>query len=395
MFLTRLLERNPGLVEAVVSLHQRGDIPACSYVVDVDAVEANAAVIAAKARELDLEVFVMTKQFGRNPVVMEAVRTGGIESFVAVDVDCAKAVTRSGNALGHVGHLVQVPKAQVESVVAMNPRYWTVFSEEKGQEVAAAADAAGREQRLLARVYGDDDRVFPGQEGGFRSEGIESLLAGPAFGRGARLSGVTTYPALMFNKLERRVEPTSNLRTLEHIAARLRDLGVDDVAVNAPGETSAEVLPMLANGGATQVEPGHALTGTTPLHAFQDLPEKTAMVYVTEVSHTYGGRAYCYGGGLYQCMGSVDHELMALAGREGDATLKNRVRAVAPPAGTIDFYVGLEGSGSRELRAGDSVVFAFRAQAFFTRARVVPVRGVGTARPEVLGVWATDGREAA
>ena len=55
----------------------------------------------------------------------------------------------------------------------------------------------------------------------------------------------------------------------------------------------------LAAAGATQVEPGHGLTGTTALHIFEDLPERPAAVYLTEVSHHYGGKAYCFGGGLY------------------------------------------------------------------------------------------------
>ena len=31
---------------------------------------------------------------------------------------------------------------------------------------------------------------------------------------------------------------------------------------------------MLSDSGATQVEPGHGLTGTSPLHAVQELPEQ-------------------------------------------------------------------------------------------------------------------------
>ena len=31
----------------------------------------------------------------------------------------------------------------------------------------------------------------------------------------------------------------------------------------------------------------------------RDLPELPAALYLTEVSHHYGGRAYCFGGGLY------------------------------------------------------------------------------------------------
>ena len=44
-------------------------------------------------------------------------------------------------------------------------------------------------------------------------------------------------------------------------------------------------MAALAAGGATQLEPGHGLTGTTPLHARTALPERPAMLYLTEVSH--------------------------------------------------------------------------------------------------------------
>ena len=38
------------------------------------------------------------------------------------------------------------------------------------------------------------------------------------------------------------------------------------------------------------------MSGTTPLHAVRDLPERPAVCYVSEVSHLHAGRAYCFGG---------------------------------------------------------------------------------------------------
>lgn len=57
------------------------------------------------------------------------------------------------------------------------------------------------------------------------------------------------------------------------------------------------MLEGLARDGATQVEPGHGLTGTTPLHAVADLAEEPAIAYVSEVSHLWNGKAYVFGGG--------------------------------------------------------------------------------------------------
>ena len=86
MFLTALRTRNPAFVEAVVSLHQAGELPAPAYVIDLDAVEENARLIAAEAARLGLEVFAMTKQMGRSPAFIAAVRRGGIDAGVAVDM---------------------------------------------------------------------------------------------------------------------------------------------------------------------------------------------------------------------------------------------------------------------------------------------------------------------
>jgi predicted amino acid racemase len=66
-----------------------------------------------------------------------------------------------------------------------------------------------------------------------------------------------------------------------------------------PGTTSVEGIELLASAGATQVEPGHGLTGTTPLSAVSETIERPAIAYVTEVMHHHQGRAFVLGGGLY------------------------------------------------------------------------------------------------
>src|SRR5207248_3724609 len=110
VFLDRLSVRNPTLISAAVDLHQRGLVPANSFLLDVDTMAANAAVIAREARGLGLTVFAMTKQFGRNPVATRAVIESGLDGVVAVDLACALAFAGSDIPLGHVGHLVQIPR---------------------------------------------------------------------------------------------------------------------------------------------------------------------------------------------------------------------------------------------------------------------------------------------
>ena len=87
MFLDVLRRRNPRLIEQAIALHQAGKIPANSYVIDLDTVEANARAIRQAADRLHLKVFAMTKQMSRSPSFCKAVARGGITSAVAVDMD--------------------------------------------------------------------------------------------------------------------------------------------------------------------------------------------------------------------------------------------------------------------------------------------------------------------
>ena len=89
MFLDVLCRRNPKLIEQAIALHQAGNLPANSYVIDLDAVEANARTIKTAADRLGLKVFAMTKQMSRSPSFCKAVARGGIGKAVAVDMEDA------------------------------------------------------------------------------------------------------------------------------------------------------------------------------------------------------------------------------------------------------------------------------------------------------------------
>jgi predicted amino acid racemase len=391
MFLDLLTRRNPAFVEAAVALHQAGEVPANSFLLDLDAIRANGEMIAAEAARLGLRVMKMTKQLGRNPRAMQVLSEAGIPEGVAVDVQCAYALAAGGSRLGHVGHLVQIPRHEAGRIAALDPAFWTVFSDEKAAEASAAAQEAGRVQRLLMRVVAPGDRFYPGHEGGFPAAELAAAFARLSQLPAAAPAGVTTFPAMLFDQAAGEVRPTPNLQTLAAAAAELSRLGLEDVEVNAPGTTSVRTLATLAGAGATQVEPGHALTGTTPWHALEDLPEHPAMLYVTEVSHAHAGRSYCFGGGLYVDPVLGSHDAAALVGSDPEQALGNRVAVDLPEPAAIDYYAQLHDDG--RARAGDTVVLGFRAQAFVTRARVVPVSGVSSGRPRAEGVWTADGAE--
>ena len=79
MFLKPLLTKNPRFVEAAITLHRAGAIPANSYVIDLDTVAANTRALMAEARLHHLTVYAMTKQIGRAPGALDAI-TGAMST---------------------------------------------------------------------------------------------------------------------------------------------------------------------------------------------------------------------------------------------------------------------------------------------------------------------------
>jgi predicted amino acid racemase len=387
MFLDVLRRRNPDFILAAQKLHQEGAIPANSYVIDLDAVTENARLTAAEARRLNLRVFAMTKQVGRHSGFSKAVMAGGIDRAVAVDMACALACAAAGLRVGHLGHLVQVPRHEAALAARdIAPDYWTVFNAEKAGEAAAAARAAGRDQALLARVQTAGDTFYKGHEGGFAAEDAVAAARMIDALDGGHFAGITTFPAQLYDHATRRVRHTPNLATLAGTAEALARAGFGKIEINAPGTTSVVTLAALAEAGATQVEPGNGLHGTTPLHAGEDLPERPAVLYLTEVSHLHAGRAYCFGGGLYIDPVFPDYDVQALVGPEPtvDAGALRSVDIPLPSA--IDYYGMIDATGPRPPRPGDTVVFGFRGQAFVTRAHAVGIAGISTGNPRVTTI---------
>jgi predicted amino acid racemase len=375
MFLDVLRRRNYQFLTAAASLHQRHELPANSLVLDIEAIGRNAALISREAARLGLEVLAMTKQVGRHPDFAAALLANGIDSAVAVDMDCARANAAAGLLLGNIGHLVQVPAAEASAASALEPANWTVFSLVKANEAATAARSGNRVHHLLLRVHAEGDTFYPGHEGGFDLAELPRALRDLRELDGVRVAGVTTFPALLFNEEQGRAQLTPNVRTLQKAAALLRDSGIHEARINAPGTTSSTVLELLANAGATQVEPGHGLTGTTPLHAREDLPEEPAAAYVSEISHHFGGRAYFFGGGLYidPVFRRYQPTALVFPAGGGDPVL---LPAHLPAPDMIDYYGQLEQTGGHPLPVGSTVILGFRFQAFVTRARVAGITAV-------------------
>ncbi|WP_104090798.1 alanine racemase [Cryobacterium sp. N19] len=393
MFLDLLKRRNPALLDAAAQLHRAGAIPPNTYVIDLDAVGRNAAAFAAEASRLGLRPFAMTKQIGRNPDVSRELVSNGISHAVGVDLECAIAARNGGLAVGHLGHLVQIPRHQAVIAASLQPLYWTVFSETKAHEAGAASVALGRVQDLLLRVVAPEDRFYAGHEGGFPLDGLVAAADRIDTIPGVRVAGVTTFPATLFDAESGTAVATPNRATLTRAKLLLEASGRRNVQVNAPGTTSISVLADLAAAGATQVEPGHGLTGTTPLHAVEDLVEEPAIAYVSEVSHFYDDSAYVFGGGLYVDPVLGDSHTNALVYRGGSPRLTDAVElAVAMPAAeSIDYYCSIPLGPEASIEIGDTVIFGFRPQVFVTRALTAAISGISSGTPRVEGIWAATG----
>lgn len=390
MFLSLLRRRNPEFLAAAATLHQTGEVPANSTVLDLDAMAHNVQALSAEAQRLGLTVFAMTKQIGRNPDACRVISANGIPAAVGVDIDCAIAAAAGGLRVGHLGHLVQVPRARASEGAILRPDFWTVFSLDKALETAASAVAAGYVQNVLVRISREGDRFYRGHEGGVPAEDIVKVADAIDEIDGLRFAGVTTFPAALFNVDSNSVQATPNLTTLEIATNELQRSGRTAIEVNAPGTTSTSTLQMLANAGATQVEPGHAMTGTTPWHATKDLVELPAVTYVTEISHLWGGEAFIFGGGLYidPVLGLPPTQALVIP-RDADLTEARLVDVEMPKPEAIDYYATFPVTDTA-LKPGDTVLMGFRPQVFVTRSHTVGISNI-TGTPVPHAVWSADG----
>lgn len=391
MLLERVLEKNPAIVETSVKLHQDGQIPTGSWLFDLDAVAHNAKALVAEAKRLDLQTYVMTKQIGRNPMVAAVALHHGLNKTVAVDIQCARLLHRYRIPVGHIGHLNQIPVRDIPEALEMRPDVITVYSVEAARRISDAAEATKRRQDLLLQVYRPGDVFFPGQEGGFRAEELLQSAREIQTLPNVKIVGVTSFPVLSYDFTgTQEVAFNPNMRTVVESAELLKnELGIDITQINAPGNTSLSTLAMLREGGATHVEPGHGLTGTTPPQIVEpDHTEIPAYVFVTEVSHHYEGKAYgIAGGALWALMGGfldAKWRVGGLVGTDPKAAIENRLDYEHLDQ-IIDYHMPLVPGDKAKI--GDTVVFPTYTQAHMTRAQIVPVSGISTGNPRVWGVF--------
>ena len=383
MFVERLQKDNPKFIEAIVRLQQAGKLLPDSYAVDMEQFRANAKAIVESANAKGIKLYFMLKQIGRNPVLGQELMKLGYAGAVVVDFKEAQVMMRHNIPIGNVGHLVQIPEGMVKEVVAYGPEVITVYTADKVRSISRAAAELGREQKLLIRVFGDGDMIYPGQTAGIHLNDLAAFIEEIRDLPGIRIAGITSFPCFLYSAEAGDIAPTANLQTVLKAKQILIEQGIEPEIINTPSTTCCRTLELMAEFGCNCGEPGHGLTATTPNHVDSVQPEKACIAYVSEVSHNFDGLGYCYGGGFYR----RSHVENALVGRSADALRPMKV--IPPSVEAIDYHFGL----SEGCCVGETVIMAFRFQVFVTRSDMVLIEGVSSGEPVVSGVWDSLGNQ--
>lgn len=382
MFLETTLKRNPKLIETAFRMHSQGLIEPDTYILDLDTIVKNAQEIKNEADKHKIKLYFMTKQFGRNPYISKELMKLGYEGAVAVDYREAETLAANGIKLGHVGHLVQIPKHKIEAVLKVNPEFFTVYSLEKAREVSAAAVKLGLTQKIMIRVIDKGDTLYPAQYGGFYLEDLFNAAEEIKNLPNLILAGVTSFPCFLYNNEVGSIKETSNVYTQQKAKKLLEENFEFKIQqMNMPSATCCSNMANIERLGGTHGEPGHGLLGTTPIHAAYYQVERPAIVYVSEISHNLGNESFCYGGGHYR----RSHMANALVGKNlYDA---KRYKVETPDSESIDYYLTLDNKAS----VGDTVLMSFRTQIFVTRSKVAVVKGIQSGKPELAGIYDSQG----
>lgn len=386
MFLQTIKTRNPDLIRTAVEWHQAKKVPTNTFLFDLDTIRDNAAALYRAKVENGLETYLMTKQHNRNPMINKVAIQEGLNGTVCVDEQCCHMMARYGVRAGHVGHLNQIPMREIPKVLKLRPQVWTVFSTEQAKAVSDEAGKLGMKQDILLRVYREGDIFFSGQEGGFRFDELLEKAREIMTYPNVTIVGTVSFPCFKYNGSEGEVaEPSPNMATICEAAKLLQDkLGIEIKQINAPGNTSSITFPILKAAGATHVEPGHGLLGTTPNHRLiPNLPERPTYCYVSEITHIYEGKAYAHGGGLWQDIFDEKFQYKALVGSNPATILDHELKWDRIPQ-IIDYHAPLTGG---EAKVGDTAVFGFRTQMQMTRSWVAVATGLSRGKPELVGLF--------
>ena len=383
MFLSRLKENNPALLEYAFEAAKKGEILPDTYILDLDTIIQNAKIMKEEADKYNLDLYFMLKQIGRNPVVARALQDLGFAGAVCVDYKEALCMIENGVKVANVGHLEQIPTAALKKIISSKPTVVTVYSLDKIKEINNVAKELGIVQGLLIRLTDADSQLYSGQIAGFHTDCIKNLIAEVNRLNHVEIKGLTVFPALLYDDETKTILPTENINVINRGIEICNKHGLTDLNINLPSATCTASIKLIHDLGGTSGEPGHGLTGTTPLHKVTDQPEKIGYCYVSEISHNYEDKAYCYGGGLYR-RGHMENVLVGTSLQ--DAKLS---KIKAPDLDSIDYHFEID----KNYPVGLTCVMCFRTQIFTTRSHVAVVKGLQTGKPECVGLYDAVGKK--
>ncbi|MGL5955283.1 MAG: alanine racemase [Brevinema sp.] len=376
MFSDILLQNNPELMDYALFLHKNGQIQPDTYVLDYDRIIQNYQMILKKSQEYQITPFVMTKQFGRHPLVIQGLSELGAK-FVAVDFRETQQIIRLGGILGHTGHLVQIPLKMIPEILQHRPELVTIYSLEQAHAINEYAKSHHFTQNIMLRVI---KSTYMGQQTPHYTQ--QELLAFAEklhqFSH-IHLIGMTSFPCFLFEQDQ--VVATDNAQELTEHYNFLNSQGYNLRIKNMPSHNNYSSIALTSQWGANQIEPGHALTGTCPYHkAFPNAQEeKIALAYISEVSHQDKDISYIYGGGYYR---RSHWEFVYTA-------QKNRYRILPLDPDAIDYTIGIQG----KIPIGEPIISSFRTQIFVTRSHIALVKGLSNNTPILSGICDSQGRE--
>lgn len=382
MFLPSLEKYNPKLIDVAVKLHRDGQILPDTYVIDLDALTENTKKMVRVAKKNNIELLYMTKQMGRNPVIAHTIEEAGIPTAVVVDFREAETFMNNHLHIGNVGNLVQMPRTIVKRILNYGTKYVTVYSLSNLKYINEIAKEIGIRQKVILKVIGKNDTLYPGQVGGLTLTEFNKNFKEITSLSNIELVGITVFPALLFDSDKQSIEPTSNLKTVEDVEKIFKINNYPLKVLSLPSATCCNSIPLIKKLHGTEGEPGHGLTGTTPLHSVSKQPEIPAYCYVSEISHSFNGHSYFYGGGYYR-RGHLHNAIIS------DGSKQEHAKVLPFDKENIDYYLEL----NKQFDEGNTVICAFRTQIFVTRSPVALVKGIQTDNPQLIGLYDSQGKK--
>ncbi len=375
LFLKRLLDTNKSFVNASLDLYKKGLILPDSYCIDVDMFLENAKNILNEAKKYNINLFYMLKQVGRNPYLAKKLEDLGYKGAVCVDFKEVEVMMKNNLKLCNIGHLVQIPKNMLSRVIEYGVEIITVYSYDMIKEISNIALSLNKTQDIMLRILDENSEIYPGQEAGFSVNEVKELIPKLKDLKGVKLNGITSFPCFLYSPDEKCIKETNNLFSVLEVNEFLKNQNLYVKHINLPSVSTVENIKKIYSYGGTDAEPGHALTGTTPLNIDSGV-EIPAYLYISEISHVFKNNSYFYGGGYYprghMKHGYIDNKIVNV----------NNFNAT-----NIDYYLSLEG----KYNIFDPIILCFRTQMFVTRSDIVLIEGIHSNNIHIVGIYNTQG----